>query len=130
MDGPRLIHGNQPVTTDATLRRDLEASLAATSSNAPVSNAEIRAKLMAVEAHLDAISSSVNRLLEAVALLAANDTDLGHMIRNTVAGPNLAARPDDVTVPADSGLASDRIRPFGERPSTHGPSVERESVHD
>jgi hypothetical protein len=84
MDGPRLVPPAPAITTDATLKTHLRASLAAASSNTPVSNAEIRAKLLTIEAALDAILEQVEKLLEMSKLLAENDANLALMVHRTV----------------------------------------------
>jgi hypothetical protein len=75
MDGPHLIHGKQRITTDQTLRDDLTASLAATYRGEPLSTAHIHARLMAIDASLDAIIESIGRLLEMTQRLATNTRD-------------------------------------------------------
>lgn len=60
--------------------RDLEDSLAATMDNAPVSNAEIRAKLAVVGARLDELQRQIDHVLAALKLIAESQTDLGHMM--------------------------------------------------
>ena len=152
-DGPHLIHGNQRVTTDATLKRDLEQSLAQTSSNAPISNAEIRAKLLTIEATLGAISDRIAVLidgqrtlmdnsisvLKAAHILAQNDSDLGAMVDIVRQDIGLAIGTvfhpppsDDVaSAPAVTGHASaSRPGDRPEQPHTLGPVALRDFRHD
>ena len=79
--------GDQPrLTTNETLMRDLEDSLALTADQSPIHNGEVRAKLAILQIYVEEHSKQIDRVLRCLELLAANDRELGEMICEVAKG--------------------------------------------